>query len=317
MHEVLKSYFVYVCSHPLPSPASAQVKRGYNRLDPFFGGKYDRDLSLRGPVPFVASLPSSSNFDGVVTIGLLRRPGSDRTERVLMPHGKKRWPPAGPSKAFSLIELLAVMAIMALMLALLAPAVSSMTSTAGRKGALNILMNTFEQARAAALESGTNVYVVLWQRKFPENDSIIVMRDAVEWKEEEQQKYDAGDRIQLTRYIQMPKNVLLYGGKGKNVFVQPSANTGSSELDQLAAQLPKVGGVAPKKSEIGYIKFSPIGTIQYPDKDHSRVIISEGVRGNNKVEAIIANRKESQGGFEIITFRRSIGRASVDVSTVN
>jgi hypothetical protein len=39
------------------------------------------------------------------------------------------------------------MAIIAILLGLLTPAISAMTSTAGRKGAVNILMNTFEQAR--------------------------------------------------------------------------------------------------------------------------------------------------------------------------
>ena len=52
-----------------------------------------------------------------------------------------------PRAAFTLIELIAVMAIIAIMLALLAPAVGNFQSTAGRNGAVNILMNTMEQAR--------------------------------------------------------------------------------------------------------------------------------------------------------------------------
>lgn len=214
---------------------------------------------------------------------------------------------------FSLVEILAVMAIIVIMLSLLTPIVSSFTSTAGRKGAINILMNTFEAARSAALESGANVYVLLWQRQYPENDCLIVVRDPVEWKKEEQTALDKGERIALTRYIPMPKGVLLYGAKGANVFSPPSD---SSELKALVQQMPEVGGTKPDISEIGYIKFGPTGSILFPDKNHCKVVVSEGVRDANHTEALIASRKNSRGGFEIITFRRFVGRAAVDVSTI-
>jgi type II secretory pathway pseudopilin PulG len=218
----------------------------------------------------------------------------------------------------TLVELLAVMAIIVIMFSLLAPAVNSMTSTAGRKGALNILMNTFEQARAAALESGTNVYVVLWKREFPEPDSVIVLREVPGWEisPNSDASKPAGSSqvvfVPLTRYISLPKGILLYDGKGKNVFKS------SPPEDDLFSQLPQAGGISPKKSEIGYVQFSPTGGIQHPeDKDYSRLYVSEGVRGTNGTEALIAGGKERQGGFEIITFRRFTGRASVDVSTID
>ena len=69
--------------------------------------------------------------------------------------------PQSNLSAFTLIEMLAVIAIM---MALIAPAVGNFGSTAGRKGAVNILMNTMEQARVAALESGRDrsaVYLAL------------------------------------------------------------------------------------------------------------------------------------------------------------
>jgi prepilin-type N-terminal cleavage/methylation domain-containing protein len=88
------------------------------------------------------------------------------------------------SVAFSLLELLVVIAIMAVMMSLLLPAVSGFSSTAGRRGAVNILMNTFEQARVAALESGQTVYVGFADADFPVEEmkysAFIVFRDATD-----------------------------------------------------------------------------------------------------------------------------------------
>jgi len=217
------------------------------------------------------------------------------------------------ARAFSLVELLAVMAIIVLMASLLAPAVKSFTSTAGRKGAVNILMNTFEQARAAALETGSNVYVVLWKRQFPDRDSLIVMKEASEWDPQMKGKSLDEDKITLiplSRYLPIPEGVLLFDGKGKNVF------KASSMSADLLDQLPKTGNEQPKSDEVGYVMFSPNGTVQHPSNStECKLFISEGVRGTGGTEALIASKKEKQGGFEIISFRRFTGRASVDVST--
>jgi hypothetical protein len=41
------------------------------------------------------------------------------------------------------------------------------------------------------------------------------------------------------------------------------------------------------------------------------------VRGSGGTEALISRKKEIAGGFEIISFRRYTGRASLEVSTLN
>ncbi|MGH8047171.1 MAG: hypothetical protein ACREKL_07985 [Chthoniobacterales bacterium] len=234
---------------------------------------------------------------------------------MMRPNRKSKRLAGTGAGAFTLVEIIAVIAIIIIMVGLLGPAIQSFASTAGRKGAVNILMNTFEQARAAALESGANVYVVLWKRQFPEKDSLIVMREATEWDREMKDKpVDPANEnkitlIPISRYIPMPQGVLLFDGKGKNVF------KASSLADDMIAQLPRIGDEAPQKSEIGYFQFAPTGMIQHPSESTDcKLIISEGVRGAGGTEAIIASKKERQGGFEIISFRRFTGRASVDVS---
>ncbi|HVE16339.1 MAG TPA: prepilin-type N-terminal cleavage/methylation domain-containing protein, partial [Chthoniobacterales bacterium] len=103
-------------------------------------------------------------------------------DRVNMPHQSSiRLKPRKSGKGFSLVELLAVIAIIALMFAMLGPALGSFGHTASRKGAVSIVMNTLEQARAAALEQNCSVNVLFWRRDFPDRDAIIVVRDASPW----------------------------------------------------------------------------------------------------------------------------------------
>jgi type II secretory pathway pseudopilin PulG len=237
-------------------------------------------------------------------------PHTARGEQMDQPTKEEQCPPRKRIAAFSLVELMAVIAIILILTSLLGPAINSMTSTAGRKGAVNTLMNTLEQARAAALETGANVYVILWQREFPDQDSLIVVRDPVEWNANEQGK----DFIPLTKWIQLPKGVLLYSGKGKSIFglgVPKSLPSGA--LSQL-----KTGGSTPSEGHVAVLQFGPSGTVQHPSGKlyNFPIIVSEGVRGTGGTEAILADKKQKNGGFEIIRLRRFTGRASLEVSTL-
>ncbi len=143
-----------------------------------------------------------------------------------------------------------------------------MTSTAGRKGAVNILMNTFEQARVAALESGANVHVVLWQREWPEQDCLMVARDPVSWNPNEAGK----DLIPLTRWISLPKGVLLYKPKtgSGNIFAD------TSDHSDLLSALPATGNTRPTAETVGVITYAPTGVIVTPSaKSALRVIVAE------------------------------------------
>ena len=67
----------------------------------------------------------------------------------------------------SLLELLSVSALIVLMAGLLYSSIGSFSSSAGRRGAVNMLMNAFEHARIAALESGQTVHVGFADKDFP------------------------------------------------------------------------------------------------------------------------------------------------------
>lgn len=62
--------------------------------------------------------------------------------------------------AFTLLELLVVMGIIALLLVAVVPAVTSLSKSSGRKGAISNLLGAIEQGRAEAIKAGQPTYVV-------------------------------------------------------------------------------------------------------------------------------------------------------------
>lgn len=250
---------------------------------------------------------SITNSDNLVTIRLLRRWVNDGM-RLFMTDRSLRSPRTALRRqsnvsAFSLVEMLAVIAIISIMLVLVAPAVGNFGSTAGRKGAVNILMNTMEQARVAALESGRDVHMVFLRRQFPERDAIMVVR------EREPDDTETGYE-QLTRWMQMPKGVLLYAGKeDTKVGLLSLDDTGQFDKSKFIGTFPT--------GDVNILTFNGFGGVAFPaDKNKLMLIVSEGVRGDGGTEAIIGNRKDQFGGFEIITLRRFTGRASLEVSAI-
>ncbi len=213
--------------------------------------------------------------------------------------------PGRPSRprprAFSLVELIAVMAILVVMLSLLAPAIGNMASTAGRKGAVTTLMNTFEQARVAALESGANVTVILWRRAFPEVDSIMVVRERLPW--------DSGpagsDYVQLTKWIKLPEKTLFYSQQ--NTIIP--ASTAAKPTD-FSFHPP--GTTSSDEDRFSYVQFKPTGVISFPNNGTLALFVTEGVRDDFGNEARVAQKKHN--GLERIAFARYTGRATLDVT---
>jgi prepilin-type N-terminal cleavage/methylation domain-containing protein len=207
--------------------------------------------------------------------------------------------------SFSLPELLIVMAVMGMMMALLLPAVSGFSSIAGRRGAVNLLMGTFEQARVAAIEAGRPVHVVLYRRNHPEPDAVMVVRDPGDAS-----TTDPFER--LTKWIPLPKGVLLHDPGPVNILSQPQP------ADFTAARLSPTPQVAPGES-LNVVTFNASGGVDYPSGGAAsrQLYLSEGFRGEGGNEAAISDRKKSRGtGFEVISLSRYTGRAQFDITGI-
>ncbi len=195
------------------------------------------------------------------------------------------------TSAFSLVEVLMVMGIIAIMVTLVAPAIAGFSSTAGRRGAVNLVMNTIDQARVAALEQGREVQIVFWRRESPEADAIKVRRkteDGTGWED-------------LTRWVKLPKGVLLHNPTiGGNVF-RTSSKASIKDITTDSEEL----------ARYGIIQFTASGTLRIPASPNNLVILTEGTR---ETEETISQRKDQSGGFEIISVARYTGRPTLVVS---
>lgn len=212
------------------------------------------------------------------------------------------------SRGFSLLELLVVVAIMAVMMSLLLPAISGFSSTAGRRGAVNILMNTFEQARVAALESGQTVYVGFADADFPVEDmryaGFIVFRDATD-----EEKASGKTYLVLKKWTKLPKTIAF---KRVNSSLIPES-AGTLQFASLKNELSTAFSAWNEKMH--YISFNSSGAIDEPS-GNLRVFLYEGYfAGGQDNFTCNKNVQESPSGlFEQISLSRYTGRAQLDIT---
>ncbi len=208
-----------------------------------------------------------------------------------------------PDRAFSLVELIAVMAIIVIMMGLLAPALSNFGSTLGRKAAVTTLMNTFEQARVAALETGSEVTVILRRRPFPERDALMVVRERLQWD-----TLPGNGPIQLTKWVELPDKVLLYS---KSPIIEKGDNAPTSISDFDPPGIP-----VNDKTGLSYLSFSPRGTVNAPAGTNTLTLfVTEGARDAGFTEARIS--EEGTAPLERIALARYTGRARLDITAVS
>jgi len=210
------------------------------------------------------------------------------------------------AKGFSLLEVLLVISVIAVMMSLMLPAVAGFSSTAGRRGAVNIFMNTLEQARVAALESGQNVYVGFADGDFPVVDmqysAFIVFRDATD---EEKAANANRSYVVLKKWTKLPKNIAFKTvssslvGASKTTFSRLSNELGQSFSDE---QFPCVA-------------FNSSGAVDQP-ATNLRVFLYEGyyAEGRDNHTRNKTTQESTAGLFEQISLSRYTGRAQLDIT---
>lgn len=201
---------------------------------------------------------------------------------------------------FSLLELLAVLGIMALLLGISLPSLLALTNQAGRKGAVTLMLNTFEQARASALEKGVNTYVGFAGESFPVESmrlrSFIIFRDSMD------EDNTTNRFVPLTKWETLPKGVSFKNVTQSIVKAHAELMTDNS--------LPKVAsGVS-----IPLLQYNPTGIIAAPTNANSlRLFLYEGSFQSPKD----VFQSPNQMYLERISFRRFTGRPELDITTIN
>jgi type II secretory pathway pseudopilin PulG len=102
----------------------------------------------------------------------------------------------------SLVEMLFVMGLVAVMAALAFPAIQGLVGASGQRGGVNIVVNTIERARMAAIENGGNTYVAF----APANAHADVSTRALMAYRDPREGETA--RVGLTRWILLPAGVV-------------------------------------------------------------------------------------------------------------
>lgn len=205
-------------------------------------------------------------------------------------------------KGFSLVELILVIAVIVVMMSLLVPSISSFSNTSGRRGAVNILMNTFEQARVVALETGQNVYVAFADGDFPVADmrysAFMVFRDT----SDEERAAGSDAYVVLKKWTRLPKNVAFK--RINNSLIPPTGGA------QTFAGLKLVMSNLYQDDTFPVLTFNGTGTIT-GGTNPLQLFIYEGYFANGQDNFT----RNSTDLFEKITFSRFTGRSQLDVTS--
>jgi prepilin-type N-terminal cleavage/methylation domain-containing protein len=237
----------------------------------------------------------------IVTRSSLRGAGGSGrlTSKAMKTHPVKSRKISG----FSLVEVLAVMAVVAVMMSLLVPAIQGFSDTAGRRGAVSTVMNTLEQARVAALESGSDVFVVICRQATPNEDRMMVLRET----ETGIGKYD-----QLTKWVKLPKGIIFFDPTSGPASIL-DAGVGGFDRSRSPVAIPEDSTLPTNKGLVA-VKFNGSGQVAFPTTGKLWLHISEGVRDMSGAEARVDGKVANALPFEIITMAKYTGRAQLDVT---
>ena len=204
---------------------------------------------------------------------------------------------------FSLVELLAVVGIIGIMAVAGLPALKGITGSTGRTGAINGLMSALDQARSAAILSGTNAYVA-----FPDqtgfgglpatasfNPSNYIYRSYAIFRDPNPDLQETG-LTQIGKWQSLPPGLALLS---TNITALPQAN--------LSFSLP--GSATNNTVSLRVIAFSSGGGLLNPGAT-SGVTVYEGYWNGSQGVPARANRIVDR-----ITLNRFTGRAFLSIAT--
>lgn len=213
-------------------------------------------------------------------------------------------------KGFSLIELSVVVAIIVIMAGMSAPALMSLSNQAGRKGAVNILLNTFEQARVVALSTGATTYVGFADSTFPTKE--FQYRAFIIFRERTEEDPANPPFVALSKWMFLPKGISF-----KSLGAQLLGDTGPNNkmTFQKTDGLPNLS----TQTDLRLIGFNSSGQLAYPAGASSaqlKLFIYEGFYSASSANKDFSTNQKNLF-FERISFRRFTGRAELDVAKIN
>ena len=210
---------------------------------------------------------------------------------------------AGWRSGTSLLELLSVLALIMLTAGILYSSIGSLASSVGRRGAVNILMNAFEHARIAALESGQIVHVGFADRDFPIEEmrykAFLVFRET----SDEERAAGAKDYLILRKWTKLPGNIAL-----KRIAGSVVPESGGQTFAGLSELLPE------NQSDETFpcLSFNSSGAVNGASNRIELFLYEGYFSGDREIQT-----QTSGELFEKISLSRYSGRVQFNVTTTD
>lgn len=205
---------------------------------------------------------------------------------------------------FSLLELVLAIGVAGILAALIAPAAAGIASSANRRGAVENLMGTFEQARVAAIEGQQRVYIGFADGDFPVEDmrfaAWIVFREA---SESELAAQPAKRFVVLKPWTRLPKSI---------AFASTSASLAGAPPSTFPGLRFEVGA-GHVDEEFPVVAFQPSGAVGSPAAP-LRVLLYEGHFAGGRDNPLRSLAGGGAGRVEQISLSPFTGRAEFDVA---
>ena len=186
---------------------------------------------------------------------------------------------------------------------LLYSSIGTVSSLAGRRGAVNVLMNAFEHARIAALESGQTVHVGFADKDFPVEEmrykAFLVFRDT----SDEERAAGAKDYLVLKKWTKLPGNVALKRVAGS---VVPESG------GQTFVGLNEVLSAAQSDETLPCLSFNSSGAVSGATNPIELFLYEGYFSGDRDIQT-----RRSGELFEKISLSRYTGRVQFDVTTAD
>ncbi len=178
-------------------------------------------------------------------------------------------------RGFTLVEVLVVVAIIAVLSSLMVPAIRGLVGVGGRRGGMNTLSSTIEQARLAAIENGTTVYVGF---PFGAADAESAFSSVIVYRDKRDDETSASAVVPLSRWVRMPGGIFIESDSLETVPVEGAAlpklvsSNGVSAVTELAVvTFDRFGKLKPDSQAVEIRvgeKTEPAGSFLINDENH-------------------------------------------------